>query len=127
MQKIFTVFFTLAIFFCASHVLAANKAKLEKEIKELGQILGYSLICVEDHLGKDMKDPEQQAFINNTFTKFIPLGSRAEIAFREGIYEGIASKGISGGKYCVQFIKAVIAKYESVGLTGDAYKPALDK
>jgi hypothetical protein len=127
MQKFLILLFTITIFFSSLQAEAVNKAQLEKEIKDLGFMLGYSLMCATERLGNDIKDPEQQEFIKKVFTKFIPLGPSGEKIFTQSIHKGLASMGLSNGQYCNQLIKTLIVKYESVGLTGDIFKPALDK
>ncbi len=115
---------SLLLIFC-SPTLAASKAELQKELKELGNMLGYSLGCTTERMGKDFADPEQPQFIQRAFPKYRVLGSSAETTFNYAIKEGLLAVGASGGKQCDQAISALISKYESVGLTGNAYRPAL--
>jgi hypothetical protein len=105
--------------------LAASRNELTKELKELGNMLGYSLGCTTERLGKNFSDPEQPQFIQRAFPKYKALGSGATETFNFAIKEGLLAVGASGGRQCDQAITALIAKYESVGLTGNAYRPAL--
>ena len=115
---------SLLLIFC-SPTLAASKAELQKELKELGNMLGYSLGCTTERMGKDFAAPEQKKFIQRVFPKYKVLGPSAETTFNYAIREGLLAVGASGGKQCDQAISMLISKYEAAGLTGNAYRPAL--
>lgn len=115
---------SLLLIFC-SPTLAASKAELQKELKELSNMLGYSLGCTTERMGKDFADPEQKKFIQRVFPKYKVLSPSAETTFNYAIREGLLAVGASGGKQCDQAISMLISKYEAAGLTGNAYRPAL--
>ena len=112
------------LFFCAP-VFAASNHEIRQELKALGNMLGYSLGCASDRLGKNFSDSEQTVFIQRIFPKYKILGADAEKIFNFSLREGLLAIGASGGAQCDKAIASLISMYRSLGLSGDAYVAAL--
>ena len=122
--SIMTIFAML--FFCAP-VFAASNHEIQQELKALGNMLGYSLGCDSDRLGKNFSDPEQAVFMQRAFPKYKTLGADAEKIFNFSLREGLLAIGASGGAQCDKAIASLISMYRSLGLSGDAYVAALSQ
>ena len=116
---------SLLLIFC-SPTLAASKAELQKELKELSNMLGYSLGCTTERMGKDFADPEQKKVYSTSFfpnIKYLAPVQRRLLTMR--LEKACWLSEASGGKQCDQAISMLISKYEAAGLTRNAYRPAL--
>lgn len=114
------------LLFTNNSYAAQSYQEMQEELRQIGALAGYAGACLKAY-NLNGNEQEDSAFAKIIKKRYIQLGNDFMASLTAGAGMGISQASTDGYVHCKPVLQNLISIYQSVGLTGNHIKSALNK